>query len=378
MFAIRRAVRRGPGLFLESGWVRSSEPVRGAKKQKNGRYGKPAGAGPGASIAAPTSSGSLGPLAPLFKPVPVFPNPDDINMGEEIAGKINKHALLKVLNKFHQGQEIRELAKEHGLDDYLYHQAYVSFRKFCMDVQHLPPELYVMFSDVLVGSRHTDDIFPYFLTHARRVFPHLECLDELKMISDLTEPSNWYPEARQLQRRVIFHAGPTNSGKTYHALERFLGSKSGVYCGPLKLLAVEVANKSNAKGVPCDLVTGEERKLVREDNEPAAHVSCTVEMTNVNQTYEVKLSKNPLCDVWRSRLATLYFQVAVIDEIQMVQDYQRGWAWTRALLGVPAQEVHVCGEVRVQHLLKVHFRFLQVLHNRLWFLSPLRQQPLIW
>jgi hypothetical protein len=29
----------------------------------------------------------------------------------------------------------------------------------------------------------------------------------------------------------------------------------------------------------------------------------------------------------------------------MVKDYQRGWAWTRALLGVPAEEVHVCGEV---------------------------------
>ncbi len=40
-------------------------------------------------------------------------------------------------------------------------------------------------------------------------------------------------------------------------------------------------------------------------------------------------------------------QVAVIDEIQMVKDYQRGWAWTRALLGVPAEEVHVCGEVKL-------------------------------
>jgi len=28
----------------------------------------------------------------------------------------------------------------------------------------------------------------------------------------------------------------------------------------------------------------------------------------------------------------------------MVRDQQRGWAWTRALLGVAANEVHVCGE----------------------------------
>ena len=41
------------------------------------------------------------------------------------------------------------------------------------------------------GSGHNSDIFPYFLRHARKVFPHLECLDELKAISDLTEPPNW-------------------------------------------------------------------------------------------------------------------------------------------------------------------------------------------
>ena len=32
-------------------------------------------------------------------------------------------------------------------------------------------------------------------------------------------------------------------------------------------------------------------------------------------------------------------EVAIIDEIQMLRDEQRGWAWTRALLGVAADEV---------------------------------------
>lgn len=36
--------------------------------------------------------------------------------------------------------------------------------------------------------------------------------------------------------------------------------------------------------------------------------------------------------------------MAVIDEIQMVRDPNRGWAWTRALLGLNAKEIHVCGE----------------------------------
>ena len=113
-----------------------------------------------------------------------------------------------------------------------------------------------------------------------------------------------------------------------------MNAKSGVYCGPLKLLAVEVFNKANKRGTPCDLVTGEERKKAAgeelDQDEPASHVSCTVEMSNVNQNYEV----------------------AVIDEIQMVKDYQRGWAWTRALLGLPAEEIHVCGEAAAIDLVK--------------------------
>ncbi|EEP75872.1 conserved hypothetical protein [Uncinocarpus reesii 1704] len=44
--------------------------------------------------------------------------------------------------------------------------------------------------------------------------------------------------------------------------------------------------------------------------------------------------------------------VAVIDEIQMIGDLHRGWAWTRALLGAPAKEVHLCGEERVVPLIR--------------------------
>lgn len=45
-------------------------------------------------------------------------------------------------------------------------------------------------------------------------------------------------------------------------------------------------------------------------------------------------------------------EVAIIDEIQLLRDPQRGWAWTRAFLGVIADEVHVCGEVGATDLLK--------------------------
>ena len=36
--------------------------------------------------------------------------------------------------------------------------------------------------------------------------------------ADLRKPHQWFPVARALTRRIVYHAGPTNSGKTYNAL----------------------------------------------------------------------------------------------------------------------------------------------------------------
>ncbi|XP_050723777.1 ATP-dependent RNA helicase SUV3 homolog, mitochondrial-like [Eriocheir sinensis] len=261
-------------------------------------------------------------ISHLFIPVPVKARQDEINVGEEMAGPLKKEDILRILNRFYTNDTVKELAKENGLDNYLYQQTFISFRKFCLESESLPVDLHIIISDVVQGAGHIHDIYPTFLKHAQKIFPHLICMDDLYKISDLSNPPNWYTEARALNRKVIFHAGPTNSGKTYHAMERFLSAESGIYCGPLKLLASEVFNKSNSRGTPCDLVTGEERRFGNTDGVAANHVACTVEMASVNTPYEV----------------------AVIDEIQMVRDPTRGWAWTRALLGLNAKEIHVCGE----------------------------------
>ncbi|XP_046413678.1 ATP-dependent RNA helicase SUV3 homolog, mitochondrial isoform X1 [Neodiprion fabricii] len=269
-------------------------------------------------------------ITSLFKPVPVKSNPDDINVGVELSGALNKADLLKVLNQFYQRKEIKVLAMEHGLDSYLQHQTFISFRRYCLDAETLPADLHVVISDIMQGAGHVDDIFPYFMRHAKQTFPHIECMDDLKKISDLRTPANWYPLARAKTRKIIFHAGPTNSGKTYHALQRFMTAKSGLYCGPLKLLAAEVFNKSNTNGTPCDLITGEEKNFVKGADNPSNHISCTVEMANTNAACEV----------------------AVIDEIQLMKDPGRGWAWTRALLGLPADEIHLCGEAAAIDLVR--------------------------
>ncbi|KAF2143576.1 uncharacterized protein K452DRAFT_224808 [Aplosporella prunicola CBS 121167] len=150
-----------------------------------------------------------------------------------------------------------------------------------------------------------------------------------KAMADLRYPIEWYPRTRATPRKIICHVGPTNSGKTYHALKRLEESGNGVYAGPLRLLAHEVYTRLNAKSLNCNLVTGEERR-----SPPAGDAgllyACTVEMVPLNHEFEV----------------------AVLDEIQMIGDAHRGWAWTQALLGVQAKEIHVCGEERTVPLLR--------------------------
>lgn len=65
------------------------------------------------------------------------------------------------------------------------------------------------------------------------------------------------------------------------------------------------------------MITGEERRYVVDSDNPSTHMAMTVEMVPVDT----------------------FVEVAVIDEIQMLRDQSRGWAWTRALLGVAAEEV---------------------------------------
>lgn len=147
-------------------------------------------------------------------------------------------------------------------------------------------------------------------------------------LADMRFPHEWYPATRTMQRTIHLHVGPTNSGKTYNALKALEESKTGIYAGPLRLLAHETYTRFIAKGKRCALVTGEEQRIPEGDESYFA--SCTVEMTPLNQRVDV----------------------AVIDEIQMIGDESRGWAWTQALLGVQAKEVHLCGEERAVPLVE--------------------------
>lgn len=235
---------------------------------------------------------------------------------------LNKDDVSRILENFARKPLVRELSEQNNVNRKMFHAAYKSFRNYCLHASPLDPCIAIVISDILNKARDVDSLYPYFIDHAKRVYPHLECEKELKTLSDLTKPYNWYPKARELFRRIHFHAGPTNSGKTYEALQQFYQAKTGFYCCPLRLLANEVCEKTNEKGIKCDMITGEERRYAIDADNPSSHVAMTVEMVPVDVNVEI----------------------AVIDEIQMLRDQSRGWAWTRALLGIAAKEIHLCGE----------------------------------
>ena len=129
-------------------------------------------------------------------------------------------------------------------------------------------------------------------------------------------PESYRERARRLRRTFVLHVGPTNSGKTYDAIEDLKRHTPGTYLGPLRLLALEMFDKLNDAGVPCSMLTGEESIPV----EGAEVVSSTIELCDFNTHYKT----------------------AVIDEAQLIADKDRGSAWLKAICLVDAETVHIC------------------------------------
>ena len=108
--------------------------------------------------------------------------------------------------------------------------------------------------------------------------------------------------------KIIALLGPTNTGKTYVAIEKMLEFDSGIFGLPLRLLAREVYDKCvNKVGIEkVALITGEEKI----NPSTACYFICTVE----------SMPKNKEVDF------------VAIDEIQMCADRERGHIFTERLL----------------------------------------------
>ncbi|MCQ4304452.1 RNA helicase [Stutzerimonas frequens] len=136
-----------------------------------------------------------------------------------------------------------------------------------------------------------------------------------------------YP-ARRLTRRWTALLGPTNSGKTHRSIEAMAAAEHGIYLSPLRLMALENQERIEAMGVPCSLVTGEE-EIIREG---ATHFCCTVEEF--------------------ARFRHQHWDVVVVDEVQMMADSQRGWAWVDALVSAHTPQLMMTGPALIEPSLR--------------------------
>jgi ATP-dependent RNA helicase SUPV3L1/SUV3 len=128
-----------------------------------------------------------------------------------------------------------------------------------------------------------------------------------------------------MKRKVIAWLGPTNSGKTHRAILALREAESGMYLGPLRLLALEQRDRLVELGQPCSLITGEER-----DEQSPTHSARTVEMTDFSRR----------------------FDVCVLDEMQLAFDRDRGWAWIAAYCGVAATTLIVTGPLSAEPVIR--------------------------
>ncbi|MBF0444123.1 MAG: hypothetical protein HQL68_00930 [Magnetococcales bacterium] len=198
----------------------------------------------------------------------------------------------------------------------------------------------------LKSDLHPTPFWKYF----GRFHKEIETISFELEVAQATKISQFHAlfPARESQRHFTLYLGPTNSGKTYQALQRLRDAATGVYLAPLRLLALEVSETLQEWGVPCSMITGEERIEV----EGATHTACTIEMLSLHKKYDI----------------------CVIDEAQMLGDSDRGWAWTQAILGAQANEVCVIAAPQarpaIEKLLKLTGDPFEVIE--LTRLSPLK------
>jgi ATP-dependent RNA helicase SUPV3L1/SUV3 len=123
------------------------------------------------------------------------------------------------------------------------------------------------------------------------------------------------PLIEMSKNKITAVLGPTNTGKTFLAIETMLSFDSGMIGFPLRLLAREVYDKI-IKKINVDkvaLITGEEKIIPTN----AKYFLCTVESMPINK----------------------HLDFVGIDEIQMCADHERGHIFTDRLLNLRGEKL---------------------------------------
>ena len=132
-----------------------------------------------------------------------------------------------------------------------------------------------------------------------------------------------------IKNKITAVLGPTNTGKTFQAIETMLSFESGMIGFPLRLLAREVYDKVTKK-IPINqvaLITGEEKIIPAN----AKYYLCTVESMPINKSLEF----------------------VAVDEIQMCADAERGHIFTDRLINLRGEKLTMfMGSNTIKNIIK--------------------------
>ena len=140
--------------------------------------------------------------------------------------------------------------------------------------------------------------------------------------------------------KVTAVLGPTNTGKTFFAIERMLAHRSGMIGLPLRLLAREVYGRVAARvgAEAVALVTGEERIVPPK----ARYWVCTVEAMPLDVPVEC----------------------VAVDEIQVATDFDRGHVFTDRILNARGiSETLLLGAATMAPLIRTLLPDAEIIHR---------------
>lgn len=200
-----------------------------------------------------------------------------------------------------------------------------------------------LFSDV---RQHLKD---NFINQLNMISEELSLYQEIKSDPRFAEYHTVY-EARDIKRKWTAILGPTNSGKTFHCIDSLIKAKKAIYLSPLRLMAIENQEKIESLGITCSLLTGEESDI----KEGATHICCTTEMFN--------------------SFKDEYFDLVIVDEVQKIEDIDRGSAVVSALVAAKTENIYMTGPIWIKNKLQ---RLCKLCNDDFKLIKTERLTPLV-
>ncbi|KOB86635.1 hypothetical protein PFDG_02502 [Plasmodium falciparum Dd2] len=228
--------------------------------------------------------------------------------------------------------------------------------------------------------------------------------EHIKRLCDYTEINLYIKNNNKKKvRNIHLYVGPPNSGKTYHAFQKLMLSKNGLYCSPLRLLAWEVYSKLTRMNKKVNLLTGQEIIIKHNNNKQYGDIHHNNKQHgdihhnnnqhgdihhnnkqhgdihhnnnqhgdihhnnkqhgdihhNNNQHGDIHHNNNQddnvthtVCTIEMTPLNKEY-DCAIVDEIQMINNESRGHAWTNVLMNLNSKDIYLCGSEYIIDLIK--------------------------